>query len=103
MCAPVEKRKLVVLTRDGASGSSTALSSSVGVFCAHKTCVESTNKLTNRIEERCESEGTKLRMGFPSLRTWGGPAPLFQSQRLKVGRSAARWVFLDKFILARLS
>lgn len=29
-----------------------------------------------------------------SLRVWGGPAPFFQSQRLKVGRSATRWVFV---------
>ena len=57
-------------THDGASGSWTALSSSVDVLCAHRTCVESTNKLTNRIEETCESERTTPRMGFPSLRVW---------------------------------
>jgi len=39
------------------------------------------------------------RMGFPSLRVWGGPTPFFQSQRLKVGGSAARWVFVVTTIL----
>jgi hypothetical protein len=39
------------------------------------------------------------RMGYPSLRVWGGPAPFFQSQRLKVGGSGARWVFLVTTIL----
>jgi hypothetical protein len=60
--------------------------------------MESTNKLTNRIEERCGSEKTKPRMGFPSLRLWGG-ASAFQSQRLKVGGSGARWAFVVTLIL----
>jgi hypothetical protein len=51
------------------------------------------------MEERFESEGTEPRMGLPSLRVWGGPAPFFQSQRLKVGRSAARRVFVVTAIL----
>jgi hypothetical protein len=38
-------------------------------------------------------------MGFPSLRVCGGPEPFFQSQRLKVGGSAARWVFVVTAIL----
>jgi len=56
--------------------------------------VESTKKLTNRIGERRESERTEPRMGFPFLRAWGRPALFFQSQRLKVGVSTARWDFV---------
>jgi hypothetical protein len=41
-------------------------------------------------------------MGFPSLGGWDGPAPSFQSQRLKVGGSAARWVFVVTTILDSL-
>jgi len=90
-----------VATLDGASGSCTALSSRVDALCAHMTCVE-TNKLTNRIEDSGESERTTPRMGFPSLGGWDGPAPSFQSQRLKVGGSAARWVFVVTTILDSL-